>query len=652
MSERNRITNRKTKTPAAAFQPVKPAVKRGLESSAHQLDEQTRGYFEQHFGQDFGNVRIHSDSQAAKSADALNAQAYTSGSDIVFNAGRYQPGTSKGRTLLAHELAHVAQQPTGARTDRGFKLSSPESVAERAAEVSAQRVIAGLHAPASVAAPPGVIHRTIKDDLRKAIEGWGTDEEAIYARLQRATQDEKTAVMSDPVLMQDLYDDLSRSEWGKVLRLLGATAESRVQAASEGWGTDEDAIYDTLRDTPAPDLKRQIGSSTIVMQLRDELNDKELGTALAIIAKKYRDEPTITWAETYHVLVLFPDVVQQTCQQLTNLGVNPATDIIANLPRGFLMPADVVSDVNIQIDNDKSLARVQAAFEARWNLSLTARAAKAGGTVPNWTVDRIRQVNRALQQVPAGHVVRAAQNVAGIQSGEVASFQLDALKPHLGAWDASRGTILVGTEFGDLAGLTRHEVGHAVDSYLGATTVAFKQNPTNGWQWSASCTIWENAMANPWRRRDGTQLSAADQTAIKTVLNTYIQTDGSGDLRAGTPAGHAIRTHWGRGVPMIDAAKRLAGKKDKVWNDLGSVMKIGGQYYSWSAYYNEFYVYNAIVQDQRLTDYSLFGHPEFFAELYEAYYEEGTGPNRGQKLKGVPNWKQFFDNTVHTTVET
>ena len=103
---------------------------------------------------------------------------------------------------------------------------------------------------------------------------------------------------------------------------------------------------------------------------------------------------------------------------------------------------------------------------------------------------------------------------------------------------------------------------------------------------------------------------------------------------------------------MIDAAKRLAGKKDKVWNDLGSVMKIGGQYYSWSAYYNEFYVYNAIVQDQRLTDYSLFGHPEFFAELYEAYYEEGTGPNRGQKLKGVPNWKQFFDNTVHTTVET
>jgi hypothetical protein len=56
------------------------------------------------------------------------------------------------------------------------------------------------------------------------------------------------------------------------------------------------------------------------------------------------------------------------------------------------------------------------------------------------------------------------------------------------------------------------------------------------------------------------------------------------------------------------------------------------------------------VQDKRLTDYSLFGHPEFFAEMYEAYYEAGPGPGRGTKLTGVPSWKQFFDTTVHPTV--
>ena len=82
---------------------------------------------------------------------------------------------------------------------------------------------------------------------------------------------------------------------------------------------------------------------------------------------------------------------------------------------------------------------------------------------------------------------------------------------------------------------------------------------------------------------------------------------------------------------MIETAKSLAGKKDKVWNDLGSVKKRGGRYYSWSTYYHEFYVYNAIVQDKRLTDYSLFGHPEFFAEMYETYYEKGPGAGRGDR---------------------
>ena len=649
MSER--LTSVAKALKAAKSQAPPAAVQKGLQSPGEALDEKTRDFFEQRFAHDFGRVRIHADKSASESADALHSEAYTAGSDIVFGAGRYQPQTNAGRSLLAHELAHVTQQPNSAQPAGSFQLSHPESVAERAAEISAQRIAAGLSPSAPRVAPSGVIYRTIKDDLRKAIAGWGTDEEAIYTRLQKATAEEKTSVLSDPVLMQDVHDDLSRSEWGKVLRLLGATTESRVHAASAGWGTDEDAIYDALRETSATDLKRQIESSTILLELRDELSDNELGKALAIIAQKYRDEPTITWAATYHVLVLFPDTVRQACQQVTNLGVNVVTDIIGHLPRGHNMPPETVADVNTQIENDNNLARVQAAFEARWSINLSTRA--KAGHVPNWNVDLIRKIHHALQQLPPGHVVRGAQDVAGIAAGEVASFQLDALKPHLGAWDAGRGTILVGEEFGELAGLTRHEVGHAVDSYLGATTTAFKQNATNGWSWSASSTTWESAMANPWRRKDGTQVPAAAQLAIKVVLDAYVTTtNGGGALHASTPPGHAIRTYWNDNVPMIEAAKALAGKKDKVYNDLGSVKKFGGQYYSWSTYYGEFYVYNAVVQDKRLSDYSLFGHPEFFAEMYEAYYEKGTGPERGEKLKGVPNWKQFFDTTVHTTVET
>lgn len=59
---------------------------------------------------DFSGVRVHTDAQAAESARAVNALAYTVGQDIVFGAGHYAPDTPTGRHLLAHELAHVMQQ--------------------------------------------------------------------------------------------------------------------------------------------------------------------------------------------------------------------------------------------------------------------------------------------------------------------------------------------------------------------------------------------------------------------------------------------------------------------------------------------------------------------------------------------------------------
>jgi hypothetical protein len=61
----------------------------------------------------FGDVRVHADAQAAESARAVNALAYTVGNHIVFDAGRYQPHTDEGRAILAHELTHVVQQGAG-----------------------------------------------------------------------------------------------------------------------------------------------------------------------------------------------------------------------------------------------------------------------------------------------------------------------------------------------------------------------------------------------------------------------------------------------------------------------------------------------------------------------------------------------------------
>ena len=79
------------------------------------LDADTRLYFEPRLGWSFGGVRVHTDDDAARTADALGAVAATAGSDIVFARGRYEPGNARGRALLAHELVHVVQQASGPR---------------------------------------------------------------------------------------------------------------------------------------------------------------------------------------------------------------------------------------------------------------------------------------------------------------------------------------------------------------------------------------------------------------------------------------------------------------------------------------------------------------------------------------------------------
>ena len=69
-----------------------------------------QSFYESRIGGDFSDVKIHTGKEAADSAKDINAQAYAYGNHIVFNEGKYQPETSEGKHLLAHELAHVVQQ--------------------------------------------------------------------------------------------------------------------------------------------------------------------------------------------------------------------------------------------------------------------------------------------------------------------------------------------------------------------------------------------------------------------------------------------------------------------------------------------------------------------------------------------------------------
>jgi hypothetical protein len=67
---------------------------------------------------DLSSVRIHTGYKAAESSNAINARAYTVGSDVVFGAHQYSPSTFSGRHLLAHELTHVVQQSANGQVSR------------------------------------------------------------------------------------------------------------------------------------------------------------------------------------------------------------------------------------------------------------------------------------------------------------------------------------------------------------------------------------------------------------------------------------------------------------------------------------------------------------------------------------------------------
>lgn len=145
------------------------------------LEPLVRAEMQSRLGQDLSLVWIHADAQAAASARAMGAAAYTVGRDVYFAAGRYAPQTEPGRRLLAHELTHHLQQagsepatvdgpPAAART------AAPSPGLARAAEVeadhNAERISGGASAQVDVAAPAGAMMKGEGDDPGAARSFW------------------------------------------------------------------------------------------------------------------------------------------------------------------------------------------------------------------------------------------------------------------------------------------------------------------------------------------------------------------------------------------------------------------------------------------------------------------------------------------------
>ena len=212
------------------------AVHKTLRSRGQPLDADTRAYFEPRYGHDFSRVRVHADQQASETARAMDAAAYTVGSQIAFAGGRYQPGTAAGRRLLAHELAHVAQQRNASVPGSHLEVGKPSDAAERAADAAAQhalvhptmRTVDAIDAPATVRRSTaeswaGTFDNDLQYDLKNENDGKGHGAYGSWIQIRFTP---KPVVHADKVALVQT----AVSTWNDQAYFIGTEAERKAAA--------------------------------------------------------------------------------------------------------------------------------------------------------------------------------------------------------------------------------------------------------------------------------------------------------------------------------------------------------------------------------------------------------------------------------------
>jgi hypothetical protein len=152
------------------------------------LPVSSRAFFEPRFGYDFSQVQVHTDAEADNLNRTQNARAFTTGQDIFFRQGEYNPCSSSDRKLLAHELTHVVQQMGGARPK--LTLGQPGDRYEQEAGQVARAVIHRERRATIEKADEGLVRRQVKEE-QGSIQ---TKAEGLWFQRQAEEEDQKKQV--------------------------------------------------------------------------------------------------------------------------------------------------------------------------------------------------------------------------------------------------------------------------------------------------------------------------------------------------------------------------------------------------------------------------------------------------------------------------
>jgi hypothetical protein len=260
-----------TRAPAQA----PPIVHEALRSPSALLDPGVRSLMEARLGTDLGRVRVHTDERAAASARAVQAIAYTVGTSIVFDRGRYAPHQAEGRRLLAHELVHTVQHGRSGSSPVAGPLSV--DAAGSAAEHEATRIATG----AGRGAP--------REPVRSAFSGGRV--------LSRTPGDPPRPPSNAPLTPQEMWEMVldKRGLENRVPPHAVEAADAKAKAAQQRLAAEQQKLKearDARRAHPDPEDKAMRGDVKDARRARDAAkSESKQADRVAQSRTRNRSEP-------------------------------------------------------------------------------------------------------------------------------------------------------------------------------------------------------------------------------------------------------------------------------------------------------------------------------------------------------------------------